>query len=77
MKNTFKQEDKEKLTELLNIISQKSEFKVSLPEILKIFKLLAHVQQKILPKIESHIFEIEKVVEDKLQQKSTDNGDDL
>ena len=61
----FTKEDKDKVTEFLNLIGKHAEFKVNTSELISMFKLLAHMQQAILPKIDSHILEVIKVVESK------------
>ena len=66
--NKFTEEDKERFTEFLNIVAKNAEFKFKTQEIIQYFKLLSHMQQKILPKIEANILEVKKYVEDKNEQ---------
>lgn len=60
--NGFKEEDKQIVIEFLNAVAKHAKFEMDTQEIIKYFKLLSKMQQDILPKIESHIFEIKKVV---------------
>ena len=61
----FTTEDKQKLVEFLNMIAKNAKFEINTVEIIQYFKLLSHMQQKIIPKIEANILEIVKVVEAK------------
>jgi hypothetical protein len=63
MKNNFTEDDKNRLVEFLNMVAKKAEFKVNTEEIVVYFKLLAFVQQELLPKIDANILEVIKVVE--------------
>ena len=69
MENSFKDEDRQKLIDFLNFIASKAEFKMSTQEVIKYFGLLNHIQKVILPKINDHILEIKKVVEDESNSK--------
>lgn len=63
-KMKFTKEDKEKLIEFLNFIATKFEannWKTA--DTMKHFKLLAHIQQVVLPKIDANTLEVVKVVE--------------
>lgn len=63
-KMKFTTEDKEKVIEFLNFMATKFEannWKTA--DTMKHFKLLAHLQQVILPKIDANILEVIKVVE--------------
>ena len=59
----FNEVDKQKFIEFLNIVAKNASFTMKTDEIVSYFKLLAHMQQSILPKIEANILEIIKVVE--------------
>lgn len=63
MQNNFNEDDKEKVINFLNMVAQKAEFKLSTQEVIEYFKLLAHMQQIIIPKINDHILEVVKVIE--------------
>lgn len=65
----FTEEDKQKFVEFLNIVAKTARFDVNTAELIQYFKLLSHMQQKILPKLDANILEILKVVEPKDQQK--------
>jgi hypothetical protein len=58
----FNEEDKQKFVEFLNMIAKNAEFKLDTTQIIQYFKLLSHVQQKILPKIDANILEVKRVV---------------
>lgn len=60
---SFTTDDKQKFIEFLNIIAKTASFSMKTDEIISYFKLLAHMQQSILPKIDANILEIVKVVE--------------
>jgi|WetSurMetagenome_2_1015567.scaffolds.fasta_scaffold227410_2 hypothetical protein len=63
MENNFKQEDYDKLVDFLNFIAQKAEFNNwKTEDSIKHFKLLAHMQQSVLPKINAHILEVNRVI---------------
>ena len=59
----FTEEDKKNVVDFLNLVAKKAKFKVDTNEIINYFKLLSFMQQTLLPKINDHIFQIERVVE--------------
>jgi len=59
---SFSENDKDQVIDFLNLVAEKAEFKLSTKEIIKFYKLLAHMQQTVLPKISAHIMEIKKIV---------------
>jgi len=59
----FSEEDKKKLIEFLNLIAKHANFNFSTVEAIDYVKLLTHLQQKLLPKIEQHILEVKRVVQ--------------
>lgn len=59
----FTEEDKQKFVDFLNMVSKHAKFKLDTEQVIMYFKLIAHMQQKIIPKIESNIFEVKRVVE--------------
>jgi len=63
MDNKFTEDDKQKFIQFLNYIAKNAEFTLKTQEIIEYFKLLTHMQKEILPKIESNIFEVKKIVE--------------
>ena len=63
MKNTFKEEDKKKVTEFLNHLAKHGKFTHSVHESIEFFKLLTYMQQELLPKIDENILEVKRVVE--------------
>ena len=57
--NKFTEEDQNKVADFLNFIAVKAEFNGwKTDDTIKHFKLLAHMQQVILPKIEANTLEI-------------------
>lgn len=65
MEDNFTEEDKKKFTEFLNTLANTARFDMDTQELIRYFKLLAHMQQVILPKIDKNILEVIKVVESK------------
>lgn len=61
----FTEEDKQKFVEYLNLVAKHAEFTVKTDELIKYYKLLAHMQQSILPKIDANILEVKRIVESK------------
>ena len=59
----FSEEDKQKVVDFLNIVAKHAEFKFKTNEVIEYFKLLAYMQQTILPKIDNHILEVKRLVE--------------
>jgi hypothetical protein len=64
----FNEEDKQKFVEFLNIVAENAKFEFKTKDVINYFKLLAHMQQKILPKIDANTLEIKKVVEPAKQE---------
>jgi hypothetical protein len=62
-KMKFTEDDKDKVIEFLNLVAKHARFNLDTNELIRYFKALAHLQQTIIPKIESNIFEIKRVVE--------------
>jgi hypothetical protein len=65
MPGKFKEEDKEKVIEFLNLVAKHAKFNMDTAEIINYFKLLSFMQKELLPKINANILEIVKVVEAK------------
>jgi uncharacterized protein YktA (UPF0223 family) len=61
----FTEEDKEKVIAFLNSVAKCATFKMDTQELIEHFKLLAHMQSAILPKVEANIFEVKKVTKPK------------
>lgn len=59
----FNEEDKLKLVEFLNMVAKHARLDLNTQEVIQYFKLLSHMQQKVLPKIEANILEVKKVIE--------------
>lgn len=64
-KNNLTEEDKKKFIEFLNLVAKGATFKFNTEELIVYFKLLSHMQQVLLPKINSNILEVKRVVENK------------
>ena len=64
MEMRFNEEDKQKIIEFLNMVAKNAKFEFNTAEIITYFKLLSHMQSKILPKIDANIMEVKRVVED-------------
>lgn len=62
---SFKEEDKQKIIEFLNIVAKNGTFNLKTDEIISYFKLLVHMQNVILPKVQANILEVIKVTEAK------------
>lgn len=71
MPNAFKDEDSQTVIDFLNMVAKHAKFELNTSEIIQYFKLLSQMQQTILPKIESHVFEVKKVVEPEPKKKKT------
>lgn len=61
----FNEEDKQKVVDFLNMVAKHAKFSVDTKELITYFKLLSHMQQNILPKIEANVLEIKRVIEAK------------
>ena len=72
MEGKFNQEDKEKLVKFLNFVAKKSQFSVNTQEIIEYFKLLNHMQQVILHKVDQNILEVVEIIEDQENDVSND-----
>jgi hypothetical protein len=59
----FTEEDKQKVIEFMNMVAKHAKFEFNTQEVITYFRLLSHMQTKILPKVEANIFEIVKVAE--------------
>lgn len=78
MENKFNEKDKEQLIEFLNFIANKAEFnKMNTNEIIKYFRLLNFMQTQMLPKVDSNIMEIKRVIEAKNKEDLPDLPKDL
>jgi len=71
---SFTDEDKEKFVEFLNFIARKAVFSDwTTADTVTHFKLLSHMQQQVLPKIDSHILEVIKIVEAEVEAEVEDS----
>lgn len=66
-KLNFTEKDKEQVIEFLNMVAAEARFKpnsdgVDTAFIVKYFKLLAFMQQTLLPKLEANIFEVKRLI---------------
>jgi len=61
---SFTEDDKQKVIDFLNYVAKNAVFNnVKTEDVVVHFKLLAHMQQKILPKIDANILEVKRVIE--------------
>lgn len=63
MKNSFKDEDQEKVIKFLNHLAKHAQFTHTVAQSIEFFKLLTYMQQELLPKIDANVLEIKRVVE--------------
>ena len=63
----FDEEDKKKVVEFLNLVGKHAKFNLDTVELIQYFKVLSHMQQKIIPKIDANILEVKRVIEAKEQ----------
>ena len=61
MENYFNENDKQKFIDFLNAVAVHAKFEMDTKQLCEYFKLLAHMQQVILPKIDSNILEVKEV----------------
>ena len=61
MQNKLNDEDHKKFIDFLNAVANHAEFKMNTQELCDYFRLLAHMQQVMLPKIKANILEIKSV----------------
>lgn len=67
--HNFTEEDKQKLIDFLNMTAKHAKFELNTQEIIDYFKLLSHMQQKILKKVDANILEVKRIVEMKEDSK--------
>lgn len=65
----FTEEDKMKAVQFLNMIAKHASYKMKTDELITYFRLLSHMQQAILPKIDANILEVKRVIENKETEK--------
>jgi len=64
LENSFSKDDLNKVIEFLNFIATRATFENwKTEDTIKHFRLLQHMQATIIPKIEAHLFEIERVIQ--------------
>lgn len=62
-KNSFTEDDKKKLVEFLNFVAEKADFNMNTQDVIRYFTLLSFMQKELLPKVDSHILEVKRVIE--------------
>lgn len=67
----FNEEDKKNFIDFLNMIAKHAKFEMNTQEVIQYFKLLSHMQTKMLPKIESNILEVKRIVHSQDQAAET------
>lgn len=65
MEYYFNEEDKVKIIEYLNMVAKHAEFTLNTADLINYYKLLSHMQTKILPKLDANILEIKRVTQEK------------
>ena len=70
----FNDEDKEKVIEFLNMVAKHAKFEMNTIELIQYFKLLSHMQQRILPKINENILEIKRVIVNNEENKESETA---
>lgn len=60
-KHHFTEDDKKKFIDFLNAVATHAKFELNTQQLCEYFKLLAHMQQVMLPKIDAHILEIKEM----------------
>lgn len=61
MQNSFNEDDKQKFIDFLNSVANHAKFNIDTQQLCDYFKLLAHMQQVMLPKIDANILEVKSV----------------
>ena len=64
----FTEEDKQKLVEFLNMVAKHAKFEMNTAELIQYFKLLSHMQTKMIPKVDANILEIKRIIEAKQEE---------
>lgn len=59
----FNEDDKQKFVEFLNMVAKHAKFDMNTVELVAYFKLLSHMQQRMIPKIDANILELKKVIQ--------------
>lgn len=65
----FKEEDKTKIIDFLNLVATHAEFKFKTQDVIKYFKLLNYMQVELLPKVDANILEIKRVIDSPEEKK--------
>ncbi len=63
MKDKFTEEDKKRVVQFLNLIAEKARLDLNTQEVILYYGLLSYMQKDLIPKIDSNILEVVKVVE--------------
>ena len=63
MDGKFTEDDKQKAIDFLNFVTKHAKFKLTVTENIELFKLLNWAQTSLVPKINSNILEVKRVVE--------------
>ena len=64
--NNFTEQDKDNLIKFVNFVGNKATFnQLNTIEILEYFGLLSFIQKSLIPKIDSHILELQSITEEK------------
>ncbi len=58
----FNEEDKKQFIDYLNMVAKNAKFNLDTNEVIQYFRLLQHMQTKLLPKIEANILEVKRII---------------
>jgi len=73
----FNEEDKKNFIDFLNMIAKHAQFEMNTQEIIQYFKLLSHMQTKMLPKIEANILEVKRIVHSEDQAETAQSTSEI
>lgn len=74
MENYFNEEDQKKIIDYLNFITKNAEFNnIKTQDIIDYFKLLSYIQTKFLPKLDSNILEVKRIIKTKTENNTSEN----
>lgn len=68
MNGKFKEEDKTKVVQFLNMVASNAKFNMDTQELIKYYHLLSYMQKELLPKIEDNIAEVTRVIEENKEE---------
>ena len=63
LENKFKEEDRKKVVNFLNMVTKYARFNVDTTELIEYFQGLSYMHKVVLPKIEANCLEVKQYVE--------------